>query len=121
MAATDAVAGPLTPPGFYYTTVIRARRLWPMYERALRKASGFRSSPTCARAEVDSLGVPSHCVTVTKETKPQAEGQALELLASRSRIWSASAAMSKRVVLSRAPRSHLDDRVLVHEGRTIVF
>ena len=27
----------------------------------------------------------------------------------------------ERVVLARAVRSHLDDRVLVHEGRTIVF
>jgi formyltetrahydrofolate deformylase len=27
----------------------------------------------------------------------------------------------ERVVLARALRSHLDDRVLVHEGRTIVF
>jgi formyltetrahydrofolate hydrolase len=25
------------------------------------------------------------------------------------------------VVLARAVRSHIDDRVLVHEGRTIVF
>jgi formyltetrahydrofolate deformylase len=27
----------------------------------------------------------------------------------------------ERLVLARAVRSHLDDRVLVHEGRTIVF
>jgi formyltetrahydrofolate deformylase len=27
----------------------------------------------------------------------------------------------ERVVLARALRSHLDDRVLVNEGRTIVF
>jgi formyltetrahydrofolate deformylase len=27
----------------------------------------------------------------------------------------------ERTVLARAVRSHLDDRVLVHEGRTIVF
>jgi formyltetrahydrofolate deformylase len=27
----------------------------------------------------------------------------------------------ERVVLARAVRSHIDDRVLVHDGRTIVF
>jgi formyltetrahydrofolate hydrolase len=27
----------------------------------------------------------------------------------------------RRMVLARAVRSHLDDRVLVHAGRTIVF
>ena len=29
MAVTDAVGGPFTPPGFYYKTFIRPRRLWP--------------------------------------------------------------------------------------------
>jgi sarcosine oxidase, subunit alpha len=31
MAVTDVVAGPFTPPGFYYKTFIRPRRLWPLY------------------------------------------------------------------------------------------
>ena len=29
MRATDIVGGPFTPPGFYYKTFIRPRRLWP--------------------------------------------------------------------------------------------
>ena len=156
-----------------------------------------------SRAEVESLGVLYHYVPVTKETKPQAEGQALELLAGHVDVVVLARYMQilsgdflervgcpvlnihhsflpafagadpyrrayergvkligatahyateeldagpivdqdvqrvghgytvedlvrlgrdvERVVLSRALRSHLDDRVLVHEGRTIVF
>ncbi len=36
MRATDIVGGPFTPPGFYYKTFIRPRRLWPLYEKVLR-------------------------------------------------------------------------------------
>ena len=41
MRATDLVGGPFTPPGFYYKTFIRPRRLWPLYERVLRAAAGL--------------------------------------------------------------------------------
>jgi sarcosine oxidase subunit alpha len=41
MAVTDTVGGPFTPPGFYYKTFIRPRRLWPLYERVLRHAAGL--------------------------------------------------------------------------------
>jgi sarcosine oxidase, subunit alpha len=41
MAVTDVVAGPFTPPGFYYKTFIRPRRLWPLYEKVLRNAAGL--------------------------------------------------------------------------------
>ena len=41
MRATDIVGGPLTPPGFYYKTFIRPRRLWPLYEKVLRNAAGL--------------------------------------------------------------------------------
>jgi sarcosine oxidase subunit alpha len=40
MRATD-FSGPLTPPGFYYKTFIRPRRLWPLYEKVLRGAAGL--------------------------------------------------------------------------------
>ncbi|MEA2270283.1 MAG: sarcosine oxidase, subunit alpha, partial [Solirubrobacteraceae bacterium] len=40
MRATD-FSGPLTPPGFYYKTFIRPRRLWPVYEKVLRNAAGL--------------------------------------------------------------------------------
>ena len=32
MAATDRFGGKLLPPGFYYKTFIRPRKLWPVYE-----------------------------------------------------------------------------------------
>jgi sarcosine oxidase, subunit alpha len=45
MRATDLVGGPFTPPGFYYKTFIRPRRLWPTYEKALRRAAGLGRLP----------------------------------------------------------------------------
>ena len=41
MRATDIFGGPFTPPGFYYKTFIRPRRLWPLYEKVLRRAAGL--------------------------------------------------------------------------------
>ncbi len=41
MRVTDLVGGPFTPPGFYYKTFIRPRRLWPLYEKVLRHAAGL--------------------------------------------------------------------------------
>jgi sarcosine oxidase subunit alpha len=45
MRATDLLGGPFTPVGFYYKTLIRPRRLWPLYERALRRAAGLGRLP----------------------------------------------------------------------------
>ena len=45
MRATDIVGGPFTPPGFYYKTFIRPRRLWPVYEKVLRHAAGLARLP----------------------------------------------------------------------------
>jgi sarcosine oxidase subunit alpha len=41
MAATDKLAGPFTPVGFYYRTMIRPRWAWPYYEKFLRRAAGL--------------------------------------------------------------------------------
>ncbi len=41
MRATDVIGGPFTPPGFYYKTFIRPRRLWPVYEKVLRNVAGL--------------------------------------------------------------------------------
>ncbi len=41
MAATDKLGKPFTPPGFYYKTFIRPKRLWPLYEKFLRNAAGL--------------------------------------------------------------------------------
>ncbi|HEX5980162.1 MAG TPA: 2Fe-2S iron-sulfur cluster-binding protein [Thermoleophilaceae bacterium] len=40
MRAIDKVGTAFTPPGFYYKTFIRPRRLWPLYEKVLRHAAG---------------------------------------------------------------------------------
>ena len=45
MRATDLFGGPFTPPGFYYKTFIRPRRLWPLYEKFLRHAAGLGVLP----------------------------------------------------------------------------
>jgi sarcosine oxidase subunit alpha len=45
MSVIDSVGGPFTPPGFYYKTFIRPRRLWPLYEKVLRHAAGLGRLP----------------------------------------------------------------------------
>jgi sarcosine oxidase subunit alpha len=45
MRAADLFGGPFMPPGFYYKTFIRPRRLWPLYERVLRGAAGLGRLP----------------------------------------------------------------------------
>jgi sarcosine oxidase, subunit alpha len=45
MSVTDKAGGPFTPPGFYYKTFIRPRRLWPAYEWVLRHAAGLGRLP----------------------------------------------------------------------------
>ena len=35
------LGGPFTPVGFYYRTMIRPRRLWPLYEKVLRNVAGL--------------------------------------------------------------------------------
>ena len=164
---------------------------------------GVISNHQDLRSEVEALGVPYHHIPVTRETKLQAEAQALELLAGHADVVVLARYMQilsgdflqrvgcpvlnihhsflpafagadpyrrayergvkligatahyateeldagpivdqdvqrvghdytvddlvrvgrdlERVVLARAVRVHLDDRVLVHDGRTIVF
>ena len=41
LAITDKIGGPFTPVGFYYRTMIRPRRLWPLYEKFLRSVAGL--------------------------------------------------------------------------------
>src|SRR5919202_384814 len=41
LAVTDKFGGPFTPVGFYYRTMIRPRRFWPLYERFLRNVAGL--------------------------------------------------------------------------------
>jgi sarcosine oxidase, subunit alpha len=41
LAVIDKVGGPFTPVGFYYRTMMRPRRAWPLYERFLRNMAGL--------------------------------------------------------------------------------
>ena len=41
LSITDKVGGPFTPVGFYYRTMIRPRRFWPLYEKVLRNLAGL--------------------------------------------------------------------------------
>ena len=41
----DRVGGPFTPVGFYYRTMIRPRRAWPLYEQFLRNVAGLGRVP----------------------------------------------------------------------------
>ncbi|HLF68741.1 MAG TPA: 2Fe-2S iron-sulfur cluster-binding protein [Gaiellaceae bacterium] len=41
LSITDKIGGPFTPVGFYYRTMIRPRRLWPLYEKGLRNLAGL--------------------------------------------------------------------------------
>jgi sarcosine oxidase subunit alpha len=41
LGVVDKLGGPFTPVGFYYRTMIRPRRAWPLYERFLRNVAGL--------------------------------------------------------------------------------
>jgi sarcosine oxidase, subunit alpha len=45
LAVVDKIGGPFTPVGFYYRTMIRPRRLWPLYEKLLRNVAGLGKVP----------------------------------------------------------------------------
>jgi sarcosine oxidase subunit alpha len=45
LAVVDRAGGPFTPVGFYYRTMIRPRRAWPLYERGLRRLAGLGRVP----------------------------------------------------------------------------
>jgi sarcosine oxidase, subunit alpha len=41
LSIVDKIGRPFTPVGFYYRTMIRPRRLWPVYEKFLRNVAGL--------------------------------------------------------------------------------
>ena len=50
LSVVDRVGGPFTPVGFYYRTMIRPRRAWPLYERLLRRVAGLGRVPEAGGA-----------------------------------------------------------------------
>ena len=58
LGVVDRVGGPFTPVGFYYRTMIRPRRAWPLYERVLRNVAGLgrvAGARRAARATTPSI------------------------------------------------------------------
>ncbi len=45
LGVVDRFGGPFTPVGFYYRTMIRPRRAWPLYEKFLRSVAGLGRVP----------------------------------------------------------------------------
>jgi len=45
LALPGRVGGPFMQVGFYYKTFIKPRRMWPVYERVLRRAAGLGKLP----------------------------------------------------------------------------
>src|SRR5439155_14874369 len=45
LSIVDKLGGPFTPVGFYYRTMIRPRRAWPLYEKLLRNLAGLGRVP----------------------------------------------------------------------------
>ena len=60
LAAVDHFGGRFTPVGFYYRTMIRPRRFWPLYERFLRNVAGLGlvGLDVVDGAHVAGLGTP---------------------------------------------------------------
>jgi sarcosine oxidase, subunit alpha len=51
LSIVDKAGGPFTPVGFYYRTMLRPRRAWPLYERFLRNVAGLgRLDPHAERS-----------------------------------------------------------------------
>jgi sarcosine oxidase, subunit alpha len=46
LSVVDRIGGPFTPVGFYYRSMIRPRRAWPLYERVLRNLAGLGRVPS---------------------------------------------------------------------------
>jgi sarcosine oxidase subunit alpha len=46
LSVVDHAGGPFTPVGFYYRTMIRPRRAWPLYEWFLRRVAGLGRVPS---------------------------------------------------------------------------
>jgi sarcosine oxidase subunit alpha len=89
LAIVDKVGGPFTPVGFYYRTMIRPRRAWPLYERFLRNVAGLgvidkhagrsrRFDTEHRRAEVLVIGGGE--AGIAAATKAAAEGRKVVLV-----------------------------------------
>jgi sarcosine oxidase, subunit alpha len=99
MAIVDKVGGPFTPVGFYYRTMIRPRRAWPLYERFLRNVAGLgridrhagrsrRFDTEHRRAEVLVVGGGASGIAAAKEAA--AQGRQVVLVDESARLTDAA-------------------------------
>ncbi|HEX4109269.1 MAG TPA: 2Fe-2S iron-sulfur cluster-binding protein [Solirubrobacteraceae bacterium] len=145
MELVDLVGRPFTPPGFYYKTFIRPRRLWPLYEKALRHAAGLGRLPEhqgerrwrteYRRRHADVLVVGAGAAglsaaiaaaelgadVVLVDEGPEPGGRLLwEGHAARARTLAARARAAGVEVLAAAPAlGHFDGLVAVWQGSTL--
>jgi sarcosine oxidase subunit alpha len=89
MGIVDKVGGPFTPVGFYYRTMIRPRRAWPLYERFLRHAAGLGKVDKHARRSgrfdaehrsVDVLVIGGGSAGIATATEAAAAGAQVALI-----------------------------------------
>ena len=81
LRAVNGLVSRFLPPGFYYKTFMWPRRLWPLYERQLRKAGGFGVAPSGPDPDrYDKMN--AHCDVLVVGSGPA--GLAAALRASRS-------------------------------------
>ena len=91
---------------------------WSLHQsdQVLRMAVFLSKDPGCA------LLLTSHYVTETRDAGPIIEQDVLRVTHRHSvRDLIRAGRDVEKVVLSRAISSHLERRIIVHEGRTVVF
>ncbi len=85
LRAVNGLLSGLLPPGFYYKTFMWPGRLWPFYERQLRKAGGLGAAPR--EADPDRYDrMNAHCDVLIVGGGPAGIAAALEAGRSGARV-----------------------------------
>lgn len=99
-----------------------ANRIINIHHAFLPAFPGARPYHSARQRGVKIIGATSHYVTETLDAGPIIEQDVLRVTHRHSvKDLIRSGRDLEKVVLSRAIRSHLDRKIIVHEGRTVVF